>query len=167
MHGVPHHQPFPAQGLAYSMTKSPLPYGHFLPSPFGCYPHFMLAPPLFETPRTTMLSVAELDDEGDFDGQLSSLQWPTVASVAEIVESSAQRFACQTSSQLNGAILLRWSLCCLLASCPSNQRCFRLSPKAVPTCAGLPVQRPQTTRHFQKNIRLPLQPQQDLPSCEA
>ena len=57
-----------------SWAKSPPPYGHFFPSPFGFYPHFMLAPPLFETPRTTMLSVAELDDEGDFDGQLSSLQ---------------------------------------------------------------------------------------------
>ena len=59
------HQPFSAQGLSYSMSwaKSPPPYGHFFPSPFGFYPQFMLAPPPFETPRTTMLSVAELDDE--------------------------------------------------------------------------------------------------------
>ena len=48
---VPHHQPFPAQGLSYPMSwaMSPPPYGHFFPSPFGFYPHFMPAPSPFET----------------------------------------------------------------------------------------------------------------------
>ena len=73
------HQPFPAQKLSYPMSwaMSPPLYGHFFPSPFELYPHFMPAPPPFETPRTTMLRVAELDDEGDFEGVFSNYGNPS------------------------------------------------------------------------------------------
>ena len=77
---VSRHQPFPVQGLSYPMSwaMSPPSYGYFFPSPFGFYPHFMPAPQPFETPRTMMLSVAELDNESIlFDGVFSNYGNPS------------------------------------------------------------------------------------------
>ena len=69
---APHYHPYRALGppLPMSWAASPSPYESFFSSPFGFYPPFIVASP-FETPRTTMPTGSELNDEVDFDAVFS------------------------------------------------------------------------------------------------
>ena len=119
---VPHHQPFPAQGLSYLMSwaTSPPPYGHFFPSPFRFYPHFMPAPSPFETPRTMMLSVPELDDEVDFDGVFRNYDNPSPLKLRRDIVEDCWRRACSHSNF--GVLLVK--------------KCYSERERAESNCTG-------------------------------
>ena len=96
---APHYHPYRAQGppLPMSWAASPSPYGSFFPSPFGFYPPFIAASP-FETPRTTMPTSSELNDEVDFDTVFSNYGNQSPLRIRRNIIEECWRKACSHSN---------------------------------------------------------------------
>ena len=89
----------PAQGppLPMSWAASPSPHGSFFSSPFGFYPPFIAASP-FKTPRATMPTGSELNNEVDFDAVFSNYRNHSPLRIRRDILKECWRKACSHSN---------------------------------------------------------------------